>query len=78
LASLTRDRDRVGHRGPFVLLAITWNVISYICLRTEPYDSGKWYRYAVLAIANVSYASMQYVYPCWAKLTLNTDMNLVS
>ncbi|XHG08022.1 hypothetical protein AWENTII_011150 [Aspergillus wentii] len=50
--------DKLGHRGPFVLLAITWNVISYTCLRTSPFDSSTWHKYAVIAIANVSYCSM--------------------
>ncbi|KAB8258491.1 major facilitator superfamily domain-containing protein [Aspergillus pseudonomiae] len=53
--------DRSGHRGPFVLLAITWNVISYACLRTTPYSSSSWHKYGVIAVANVSYASMQCV-----------------
>lgn len=44
-----------------MLLAITWNVISYVCLRTTPYSAGKWHRYGVIAVANVSYCSMQYV-----------------
>jgi MFS-type transporter involved in bile tolerance (Atg22 family) len=51
--------DKVGHRGPFVLVAITWNVISYACLRITPVTSGHWHRYGVLAVANVAYASMQ-------------------
>ena len=56
---LTIDRDKTRHRGPFVLLAITWNVISYACLRTSnPHDS-QWHRYGVIAVANISYCSMQ-------------------
>ncbi|OOO07848.1 major facilitator superfamily MFS_1 [Aspergillus oryzae] len=54
--------DRTGHRGPFVLLSITWNVISYACLRTMPYSSSSWHKYGVIAVANVIYASMQYVH----------------
>ena len=54
-------RDKIGHRGPFVLLCITWNVISYACLRTSPTDASSWHKYAVIAIANVAYCSMQYV-----------------
>jgi len=51
--------DWTGHRGPFVLLAITWNVISYVCLKTAPYTLSQWHRYGVIALANVSYCSMQ-------------------
>lgn len=54
-------RDWMGHRGPFVLLCITWNVIAYPCLRTTSWDTSRWHRYGVIAVANVSYISMQYV-----------------
>ncbi|KAJ5540360.1 hypothetical protein N7513_008692 [Penicillium frequentans] len=64
--------DRLGHRGPFVLLAITWNVISYVCLRTDSYDSGKWHRYGVLAITNVSYCSMHILNVGWLSIYCRT------
>ncbi|KAJ6011650.1 hypothetical protein N7451_003062 [Penicillium sp. IBT 35674x] len=64
--------DRLGHRGPFVLLAITWNVISYACLRTDSYDSGKWHRYGVLAITNVSYCSMHILNVGWLSIYCRT------
>ncbi|KAJ5584754.1 uncharacterized protein N7459_004554 [Penicillium hispanicum] len=57
--------DVTGHRGPAVLLAITWNVISYACLRTTPYTSSKWHRYGVIAVANVSYCSMHILNVGW-------------
>lgn len=53
--------DWLGHRGPFVLLAITWNVIAYPCLRTTPWDSSQWHKYGVICVANVAYISMQCV-----------------
>jgi len=56
------ESDRVGHRGPFVLLAITWNVVSYACLRTSTYSTSAWHQYGVIAVANISYCSMQYVF----------------
>ncbi|KAL4925258.1 major facilitator superfamily domain-containing protein [Aspergillus undulatus] len=57
--------DKTGHRGPFVLIAITWNVISYACLRVTPATSGRWHRYGVIAVANVSYASMHILNIGW-------------
>ncbi|KAI9374311.1 major facilitator superfamily domain-containing protein [Aspergillus egyptiacus] len=57
--------DRTGHRGPFVLISITWNVISYACLRVAPATSGRWHRYGVIAVANVSYASMHVLNIGW-------------
>ncbi|KAL4790557.1 major facilitator superfamily domain-containing protein [Aspergillus venezuelensis] len=57
--------DKTGHRGPFVLIAITWNVISYACLRATPATSGQWHRYGVIAVANVSYASMHVLNIGW-------------
>ncbi|KAJ6116077.1 hypothetical protein N7523_006494 [Penicillium sp. IBT 18751x] len=65
LTALSLAADWTGHRGPFVLIAITWNVISYVCLRTTPYATGKWHRYAVIAIANVSYCSMHILNVGW-------------
>ncbi|KAL3489976.1 major facilitator superfamily domain-containing protein [Aspergillus germanicus] len=62
---LSYSADKVGHRGPFVLIAITWNVISYACLRVTPVTSGHWHRYGVLAVANVSYASMHVLNIGW-------------
>lgn len=56
---LTYNSDRTGHRGPFVLLAITWNVISYVCLRTSNPHASQWHQYGVIAVANISYCSMQ-------------------
>ncbi|KAE8386448.1 hypothetical protein ETB97_004383 [Aspergillus alliaceus] len=64
--------DRLGHRGPFVLLAITWNVISYACLRTTPYSSSKWHKYGVITVANVSYASMHVLNIGWLSVYCKT------
>ncbi|KAF7591703.1 hypothetical protein BBP40_001216 [Aspergillus hancockii] len=65
--------DRSGHRGPFVLLSITWNVISYACLRTTtPYSSSKWHKYGVIAVANVSYASMHVLNIGWLSVYCKT------
>ncbi|RAL08782.1 vitamin H transporter [Aspergillus homomorphus CBS 101889] len=57
--------DKTGKRGPFVLLCITWNVVSYACLRTTPADSSRWHKYAVITIANVVYASMHVLNIAW-------------
>jgi len=51
--------DKTGHRGPFVLLAATWSLISYACLRTVPARSSKWHKYGVIAVANVPFATIQ-------------------
>ncbi|OJJ02111.1 hypothetical protein ASPVEDRAFT_887768 [Aspergillus versicolor CBS 583.65] len=56
--TLARIGDRTNHRGPLVLLAITWNVIAYICLRNVPLDSSKNHKYGVLIAANIGYAAM--------------------
>ncbi|KAL2815259.1 major facilitator superfamily domain-containing protein [Aspergillus cavernicola] len=57
--------DKLGRRGPFVLIAITWNVVSYACLRVTPATSDRWHRYGVIAVANVSYASMHVLNVGW-------------
>ncbi|PLB51365.1 putative MFS transporter [Aspergillus steynii IBT 23096] len=57
LLALSFAADKTGHRGPFVLIAITWNVIAFPCLRTLPQSSGKWHKYGALAASYVSYAS---------------------
>ncbi|OJJ95144.1 hypothetical protein ASPACDRAFT_36836 [Aspergillus aculeatus ATCC 16872] len=57
--------DKTGKRGIFVLLCITWNVISYTCLRTMPDDSSRWHKYAVITIANLIYASMHVLNIAW-------------
>ncbi|KAL4901998.1 hypothetical protein BDW74DRAFT_187013 [Aspergillus multicolor] len=64
--------DKLGHRGPFVLIAITWNVIAYACLRTTPASSGQWHRYGVIAVANVSYASMHVLNIGWLSVYCKT------
>ncbi|KAJ5167601.1 uncharacterized protein N7482_003195 [Penicillium canariense] len=61
LTILSIGADLSKHRGPFVLLAITWNVISYACLRKTPYASSQWHRYGVIAVAiilNVGWLSV--------------------
>ncbi|KAJ5308543.1 hypothetical protein N7476_009199 [Penicillium atrosanguineum] len=68
LTALSFASDWTGHRGPFVIIAITWNVISYVCLRTTSYAAGKWHRYAVIAIANVSYCSMHILNVGWLSI----------
>ncbi|KAJ6028790.1 hypothetical protein N7540_004366 [Penicillium herquei] len=64
--------DRTGHRGPFVMIALTWNLISYVCLRTDSYESPKWHRYGVITIANVSYCSMHILNVGWLSLYCKT------
>ncbi|RHZ52905.1 uncharacterized protein CDV56_103045 [Aspergillus thermomutatus] len=64
--------DRIGHRGPFVLLSITWNVISYTCLRMTPFSSDRWHKYAVLTIANVAYCSMHVLNVGWLSVYCKT------
>ncbi|KAL4875118.1 major facilitator superfamily domain-containing protein [Aspergillus karnatakaensis] len=64
--------DKTGHRGPFVLVAITWNVISYACLRITPVTSSRWHRYGVIAVANVSYASMHVLNIGWLSVSCRT------
>ncbi|KAH7013084.1 major facilitator superfamily domain-containing protein [Ilyonectria destructans] len=44
--------DRLNHRGPFVLLAATWNVISWACLTTVAGMTNKWQQYAAIVLAN--------------------------
>ncbi|KAJ5440229.1 uncharacterized protein N7458_011227 [Penicillium daleae] len=72
LTALSVSADRTKHRGPFVLLAITWNVISYACLRTTRYSSSKWHRYGVIAVANVSYCSMHILNVGWLSVYCST------
>ncbi|KAJ6164970.1 hypothetical protein N7470_003642 [Penicillium chermesinum] len=72
LTILSYAADKIGHRGPFVLLAITWNVISYVCLRTGSYESSKWHRYGLISIANVSYCSMHILNVGWLSVYCRT------
>ncbi|KAJ5358250.1 hypothetical protein N7541_005408 [Penicillium brevicompactum] len=65
LLILSYASDKTRHRGPFVLLAITWNVIAYACLRTSNPHAGQWHRYGVIAVANVSYCSMHILNVGW-------------
>ncbi|KAJ5602223.1 hypothetical protein N7510_011757 [Penicillium lagena] len=72
LSVLAYISDRVGHRGPFVLLAITWNVISYACLRASTYSTSAWHQYGVIAVANVSYCSMHILNVGWLSVYCTT------
>ncbi|KAJ5086246.1 hypothetical protein NUU61_007553 [Penicillium alfredii] len=72
LTILSFAADYTGHRGPFVLLAITWNVITYACLRASPYAASKWHRYGVTAVANVSYCSMHILNVGWLSIYCRT------
>ncbi|KAJ6100450.1 hypothetical protein N7499_000080 [Penicillium canescens] len=72
LAILSFAGDRTGHRGPFVLLAITWNVISYVCLRTSNPHASQWHRYGVIAVANISYCSMHILNVGWLSFYCRT------
>ncbi|CEJ56776.1 Putative Permease of the major facilitator superfamily [Penicillium brasilianum] len=65
LTALAVAADWTNLRGPIVLLAITWNVISYACLRTTPSTASKWHKYGVIAVANVSYCSMHILNVGW-------------
>ncbi|KAJ5761773.1 uncharacterized protein N7511_005155 [Penicillium nucicola] len=78
LAILSFASDRTGHRGPFVLLAITWNVISYVCLRTSNVHSSQWHGYALIAVANISYCSMHILNVGWLSYYCRTPRNGVS
>ncbi|CAI7639535.1 unnamed protein product [Penicillium glandicola] len=72
LIVLSFAADKTRHRGPFVLLAITWNVISYACLRTSNPLASKWHRYGVIAVANVSYCSMHILNVGWLSFNCRT------
>ncbi|CAI7604434.1 unnamed protein product [Penicillium pancosmium] len=72
LTILSLASDWTGHRGPFVLIAITWNVISYVCLKTAPYTLEKWHRYGIIAVANVSYCSMHILNVGWLSVYCRT------
>ncbi|KAJ5740047.1 hypothetical protein N7533_012831 [Penicillium manginii] len=72
LTILSFASDWTGHRGPFVLISITWNVISYVCLKTAPYTLDKWHRYGVIAVANVSYCSMHILNVGWLSIYCRT------
>ncbi|CAG8238474.1 unnamed protein product [Penicillium salamii] len=65
LLILSIASDKTKHRGPFVLLAITWNVIAYVCLRTSDPHASQWHRYGIIAIANVSYCTMHILNIGW-------------
>jgi hypothetical protein len=51
--------DKLGHRGPAVLLGATWNVITYACFRGTSVTSPKWHRYGVIVAADLFYAGVQ-------------------
>lgn len=56
--ALAFSADQLGHTSPFVLFAVSWNVIAYSCgLNLASYS--KWQRYAVLVIAGIPYSSVQ-------------------
>ncbi|KAL2833008.1 major facilitator superfamily domain-containing protein [Aspergillus cavernicola] len=66
---LARIGDRTGHRGPLILLALTWNVIGYACLRTVPVESSKEHKYGVLLAASIGYAAMQIFNISWLSVS---------
>ncbi|KAJ5933972.1 hypothetical protein N7454_006301 [Penicillium verhagenii] len=72
LTVLAFAADKTGHRGPSVLLSITWNVISYACLRTSNSHASKWHRYGIIAVANVSAASIHILNVGWLSVYCRT------
>ncbi|KAJ5902579.1 hypothetical protein N7495_003107 [Penicillium taxi] len=69
---LSVGSDWTGHRGPFVLISITWNLISYACLRTMPRTDGQWHKYGVIVVANISYCSMHILNIGWLSFYCKT------
>ncbi|KAJ5129143.1 Major facilitator superfamily domain general substrate transporter [Penicillium bovifimosum] len=72
LIILSVAADKTRHRGPFVLLAITWNVISYACLRASNPHATQWHRYGVIAVANIAYCSMHILNVGWLSFYCRT------
>ncbi|KAJ5921442.1 hypothetical protein N7466_009768 [Penicillium verhagenii] len=72
LTILAYTADKTGHRGPSVLLSITWNVISYACLRTSNSHASKWHRYGIIAVANVSAANIHILNVGWLSVYCRT------
>ncbi|KAJ5777037.1 hypothetical protein N7520_000283 [Penicillium odoratum] len=72
LTILSFAADKTSHRGPSVLLSVTWNVISYVCLRTRNAHASKWHRYGVIAVANVSAASVHILNIGWLSVYCRT------
>ncbi|KAH9213356.1 MFS transporter [Leptodontidium sp. 2 PMI_412] len=72
VAVLSYFCDLTGQRGPFALISSTWAVITYSCLRTAPITSGKWHRYGLITLANVSYASVHVINLGWISVNCIT------
>ncbi|KFA56337.1 hypothetical protein S40293_09251 [Stachybotrys chartarum IBT 40293] len=45
--------DRYNMRGPFILLAATWNLINWSCLTTVVSMTNRWHRYVTIILSNV-------------------------
>ncbi|KAH8890450.1 MFS general substrate transporter [Thozetella sp. PMI_491] len=45
--------ERTGGRGPVVVVAVTWSVITYSCLNIIPTLTQKWTQFAILTLTNV-------------------------
>ncbi|KAI9733266.1 MAG: hypothetical protein M1834_003350 [Cirrosporium novae-zelandiae] len=64
--------DRTYRRGPFVLVSITWQLITYACLRTILYRVSKWHRYAILMLANVPNSAIHVLNIGWLSVNCKT------
>ncbi|KAL3426475.1 alternative sulfate transporter [Phlyctema vagabunda] len=64
--------DKSGHIGPFVLFGLTWNIISYTCLRALPDSSGRWKKYGMICITNTSYVSYHILNISWLSVYCKT------
>ncbi|PYI12861.1 MFS transporter [Aspergillus violaceofuscus CBS 115571] len=64
--------DRTTKRGLFVLLASTWNLIGYICLREMPSTASRQHKYGTIVAASVGYAAMHILNVAWLAVTCTT------
>ncbi|PYI29487.1 hypothetical protein BP00DRAFT_448307 [Aspergillus indologenus CBS 114.80] len=64
--------DRTTKRGLFVLLASTWNLIGYICLREMPSTASRQRKYGTIVAASVGYAAMHILNVAWLAVTCTT------
>ena len=64
--------DRTGHRGPWILLIITWNLITWSCLSGLPLTASKWHKYSVIVLSNLSAANTHVLNVSWLSVNCTT------
>lgn len=69
---LTRNSDKTGERGGFMLIANVWALCAFCLVHSTPLDAGKWHRFGLLVFATIPSGGVHILNIAWVSVNCVT------